>query len=178
MYFLCRMFEAISRRDDNIGRAGDQVVWLQDAIKARFRYIIGVGICDVPGQFPRGLLGTFKSDLHNLVLHRLRYLVPELFRSRFPIGQAFIPVFTKTVVPPVKRAARYRSWKGYFKSSSRWREIKWSSFVLISFSSFNSVRWTDSILLFWEMIFLSLRVGSIYRFLRFAIFLQYFSDFI
>jgi hypothetical protein len=94
--------ELIGRLDHDIGRAGDQVVGLEQPVNRGFRHEVALLVGEVHGQFPGAQLRLFQRQLDDLVVDISRDAVPHPARRRWPIFQRLRPAFKVAVIPAVE----------------------------------------------------------------------------
>ena len=98
--------ELIGSLDHDIGRAGDQVAGLQQAVNRGFRHEVALPIGEAHGQFPGAQLRLFQRQLDDLVVDARRDAVPHPARRRWPIFQRLRPAFEVAIIPAVECPTR------------------------------------------------------------------------
>ena len=75
------VLELFGRLDDDIGRAGDEIVRFQQPIDRSLRDKVFLLVCEVHGELARAEFGLIQRKLDNLTADRLRDTVPDPIRS-------------------------------------------------------------------------------------------------
>src|SRR5690554_6252341 len=102
---LGRMLKSVTRLDQLKGRAGDQVVALENAVNAGVGDEVAFGVGDMPGQLARRLVRSLESELNHLLAYRIGNTVPEPAWPRRLVRQSGGSCYPIPSVPAVERPA-------------------------------------------------------------------------
>ena len=100
------VLELVGGLDDDEGRAGDQVVRLEQAIDGSFRDKIAFGVGEGHRQFPRRQLRPVQGKLDDPVPHILGNAVPDPAGPWAAILERFDAAGQETIIPSVEGGAR------------------------------------------------------------------------
>src|SRR3546814_16172903 len=92
----------------DIGRTGDQIVRLEQAVNRGFRYEVALLVGEAHRQFAGAEIGRvgFQRHFDDLVLDVVTDAVPHAARRRWPILSRLRPAPTITVIPTVRSEER------------------------------------------------------------------------
>ena len=94
--------EGIGRFDHDVGRAGDQVVGLQELVNRGFRHEVTLLVSEAHGQLAGAQLGLFQRQLDDLVVDLGRDTIPHPAWRRRPIFQRLRSAFEVAIIPSVE----------------------------------------------------------------------------
>jgi len=98
--------ELVGRLDHNIGRAGDQVMGLEQPVNRGLGHEVALLVGEAHGQLPGAQLRLFQRQLDDLVVDVGRDAVPHPARGRGAIFQRLRPALEVVVVPAVECPTR------------------------------------------------------------------------
>ena len=94
------------RLDDDVGRAGDQVLRLQQPIHRRFRDEVALLVGEAHRQLARAQFRLAQRQFDDLGPDRLGDPVPDAIGPRAVIGERLDPAGAIAIIPAVERGAR------------------------------------------------------------------------
>ena len=97
--------ELIGSLDHDVGRTGDQIMGLQQAVNCGFRHEVALLVSEADRQFAGAELAVIQCHLDDLVLDVLSDAVPHPARRRRSIRERLQATIEVAVIPAVKRPA-------------------------------------------------------------------------